>query len=91
MERSLLDRLAAGGGPFIIIAHSQGSMIAYDVLRRIKPPQFEIPLFITIGSPLGLQEVQDALRKWTGGTLPFPPCVERWLNVADRTRSRRIR
>ena len=84
MERSLLDRLAAGGGPFIIIAHSQGSMIAYDVLRRIKPPQFEIPLFITIGSPLGLQEVQDALRKWTGGTLPFPPCVERWLNVADR-------
>jgi hypothetical protein len=30
------------------------------------------------------QEVQDALRKWTGGTLPFPPCVERWLNVADR-------
>ena len=41
MERSLLDRLAAGGGPFIIIAHSQGSMIAYDVLRRIKPPQFE--------------------------------------------------
>ena len=84
MERSLLDRLAAGGGPFIIIAHSQGSMIAYDVLRRIKPPQLKIPLFITIGSPLGLQEVQDALRQWTGGSLPFPPCVDRWLNVADR-------
>ena len=84
MERSLLDRLAAGGGPFIIIAHSQGSMIAYDVLRRIKPPQLKISLFITIGSPLGLQEVQDALRQWTGGSLPFPPCVDRWLNVADR-------
>jgi hypothetical protein len=84
MERSLLDRLAAGGGPFIIIAHSQGSMIAYDVLRRIKPPQLKIPLFITIGSPLGLQEVQDALRQWTDGSLPFPPCVDRWLNVADR-------
>ena len=84
MERSLLDRLAAGGGPFIIIAHSQGSMIAYDVLRRIKPPQLKIPLFITIGSPLGLQEIQDALRQWTGGSLPFPPCVDRWLNVADR-------
>ena len=84
MERSLLDRLAAGGGPFIIIAHSQGSMIAYDVLRRIKPPQLKIPLLITIGSPLGLQEVQDALRQWTGGSLPFPPCVDRWLNVADR-------
>jgi subtilisin family serine protease len=84
MERSLLDRLVAGGGPFIIIAHSQGSMIAYDVLRRIKPPELKIPLFITIGSPLGLEEVQDALRQWTGGSLPFPPCVDRWLNVADR-------
>jgi len=84
MEQSLLDRLAAGGGPFIVIAHSQGSMIAYDVLRRLDPAQFKIPLFITIGSPLGLQEVQDALRQWTGGNLPFPPCVDRWLNVADR-------
>jgi len=84
MEQSLLDRLAAGGGPFIVIAHSQGSMIAYDVLRRLDPRQIRIPLFITIGSPLGLQEVQDALRQWTGGTLPFPPCVDRWLNVADR-------
>ena len=84
MEQSLLDRLAAGGGPFIVIAHSQGSMIAYDVLRRLDPGQFKIPLFITIGSPLGLQEVQDALRQWTGGSLPFPPCVDRWLNVADR-------
>ena len=37
MEQSLLDRLAAGGGPFIVIAHSQGSMIAYDVLRRLDP------------------------------------------------------
>lgn len=84
MEQSLLDRLAAGGGPFIVVAHSQGSMIAYDVLRRLDAAQVEIPLFITIGSPLGLQEVQDALRQWTGGNLPFPPCVKRWVNIADR-------
>ena len=31
----MLDRLEAGGGPFVVIAHSQGSMIAYDVLRRL--------------------------------------------------------
>ncbi len=84
MEQSLIDRLAAGGGPFIVIAHSQGTMIAYDVLRRLDPAEFKIPLFITLGSPLGMQEVQDALRQWTGGRLPFPPCVGRWLNVADR-------
>jgi subtilisin family serine protease len=84
MEQALLDRLQAGGGPFAVIAHSQGSMIAYDVLRRLDPAKFEIPLFVTIGSPLGLQEVQDVLRQWTGGTLPFPPCVKRWVNVAER-------
>lgn len=84
MEQSLLDRLAAGGGPFVVIAHSQGSMIAYDVLRRLDRTQIQVPLFVTVGSPLGMQEVQDMLRQWTGGTLPFPPCVGRWLNVADR-------
>jgi subtilisin family serine protease len=84
MEASFLDRLSAGGGPFVVIAHSQGSMIAYDVLRRLERTSAHVPLFITIGSPLGLAEVQDVLRQWTGGRLPFPPCVDRWLNVADR-------
>ncbi|WP_428660104.1 S8 family serine peptidase [Reyranella sp.] len=84
MEKSLLDRLMAGGGPFVIIAHSQGSMIAYDVLRRLQKEQIEVPLFLTIGSPLGIAEVQDVIRQWTGGGLPFPPCVERWVNIADR-------
>ena len=32
MRRSLLGRIAVGGGPFVVIGHSQGSMIAYDVL-----------------------------------------------------------
>lgn len=84
MEQSFVDRLAAGGGPFVVIAHSQGSLIAYDVLRRLDRARFHVPLFVTIGSPLGMQEVQDMLRQWTGGALPFPPCVDRWLNVADR-------
>ena len=84
MEKTVLDRLDAGGGPFVIIAHSQGSMVAYDVLRRLKKNDVEVPLFLTIGSPLGITEVQDAIRQWTGGGLPFPPCVKRWVNIADR-------
>lgn len=84
MEQSLKDRLAPGGGPFVVVAHSQGTMIAYDVLRQLDPREFQVPLFVTIGSPLGLQEVQDVLHQWTGGRLPFPPCVQRWVNVADR-------
>jgi hypothetical protein len=84
VEKTVLDRLDAGGGPFVIIAHSQGSMVAYDVLRRLKRTDVEVPLFLTIGSPLGMTEVQDAIRQWTGGGLPFPPCVKRWVNIADR-------
>ncbi len=87
MLDSVLERLRSGGGPFVVVAHSQGTMIAYDVLRRLSRDEITVPLFVTIGSPLGLAEVQDVFRVWTGvkrGKLPFPPCVERWVNVGDR-------
>lgn len=84
MEQSLLERLEPGGGPFVVIAHSQGSMIAYNVLRQLPKEQFDIRLFLTIGSPLGLQEVQDVFRRWIpGGNLVQPACVRHWVNVAD--------
>lgn len=85
MEAPLRERLLAGGGPFVVVGHSQGSMIAYDVLRQLSPDKVDVPLFLTIGSPLGLDEVQDVLRQWTGtkGRLPIPACVGRWINAAD--------
>lgn len=82
MESTLGERLAGGGGPFVVVAHSQGSMIAYDVLRRMT--DCDVRLLVTIGSPLGLDEVQDVFRQWIGGkTLPVPAGVARWVNVAD--------
>ena len=62
MEQTLIDRLSAGGGPFVIVAHSQGTMIAYEVLRHLDPAKVQVPLLVTIGSPLGLQEVQDVFK-----------------------------
>lgn len=85
MEQSLRERLDPGGGPFIVIGHSQGSMIAYHVLRQLEKAQFDVRLFVTIGSPLGIQEVQDVLQKIKPGLpLAVPECVDRWLNVAER-------
>lgn len=85
MEQSLRDRLDVGGGPFIVIAHSQGSMIAYHVLRQLQKDDCDVRLFITIGSPLGIQEVQDVLGKiGPGKPLAVPECVDQWLNVAER-------
>jgi subtilisin family serine protease len=84
MRDSLLERLRVNGGPFIVIGHSQGSMIAYDVLSSAEAKGFEIPLFVTLGSPLGITEVQDQIKRLTGQReLRVPACVGRWLNVAD--------
>ncbi|MGI4796413.1 MAG: S8 family serine peptidase [Janthinobacterium lividum] len=83
MTDALSARLRSGGQPFIVVAHSQGSMIAYDVLRRLKKKDCDVALFVTIGSPLGLQEVEDFFQK-DGGTLTVPDCVSAWYNFADR-------
>lgn len=84
MCESLRERIMAGGGPFVVIGHSQGSMIAYHVLRQL-PASVPVPLFLTIGSPLGLQEVRDRLPRLDGaGRLAMPSCVDRWVNVNDR-------
>jgi subtilisin family serine protease len=84
MRESVLERLRVGGGPFIVIGHSQGSMVAYDVLSSEEARDFEIPLFITIGSPLGIQEVRDQVKRLTKqAELKVPACVGHWLNVAD--------
>ncbi|MFY9609182.1 MAG: S8 family peptidase [Blastocatellia bacterium] len=84
MQQSLVERLNAGGGPFILIAHSQGTMIAYNVLRQISKNDCDVRLFVTIGSPLGLTEVKDVFRTWVpGGKLRKPDCVTRWVNVAE--------
>lgn len=83
MTDSLAERLSAGGDPFVVVAHSQGTMIAYEVLRHLDPAKFQVPLFVTIGSPLGMQEVQDVFKQWTGKKRLEPPaCVAKWVNVA---------
>ena len=66
MRESLRERLRAGGGPFIVISHSQGTMIAYTVLMENEFAKLDIPLFVTLGSPLGIDEVQDFIRDLTG-------------------------
>ncbi|WP_372191005.1 S8 family serine peptidase [Xanthomonas axonopodis pv. desmodiigangetici] len=84
MRESLAQRLRAGGGPFVVVAHSQGSMIAFDVLRQLKAADCEVSLFLTLGSPLGLPQVRSMFKRWTGTRkLPFPECVQRWINVAE--------
>ena len=51
--------------PLTIVAHSQGSVIAYEVLSDLAENQLTLDALITIGSPLGIREVQDFLQPGT--------------------------
>jgi hypothetical protein len=71
--------------PHILVSHSMGTVIAYDCLKRVKdcPP---VDGFVTIGGPLGIDEVQDRLQpEWTRRD-GFPHERNRgsWTNVYDR-------
>jgi hypothetical protein len=65
----------------VLVGHSQGTFIAYDILTSVPdcPP---IDGFMTIGSPLGVDEVQDRL-VWTRAN-GFPATLRGdWVNVFD--------
>ncbi len=67
----------------MLIAHSMGSIIAYDVLRLYEHSEsIEVEHFITIGSPLGLPIVAHKIRG-EFRTRKTPNNVRRWTNIAD--------
>ena len=85
MVQTVKDRIVTGGGPFVVVGHSQGSMVTYQALIELAQelPDLQVDLFLTIGSPLGLPQVTDVLHKWHGKTLPIPAAVTRWVNIAQ--------
>ncbi|CAN5876441.1 hypothetical protein BH23ACT10_BH23ACT10_19040 [soil metagenome] len=70
----------AVAGPVIVVTHSLGTVIAYDVLNEPAFAARDIRLWVTMGSPLGYSEVQDEITR----PLRVPAPVRRWTNVADR-------
>jgi len=76
MRAVLRAALDATDGPVVVLAHSLGTIIAYDVLRE---GARDVPLFLTVGSPLGVQEVQDLIAQ----PLEVPAGVRAWRNVSD--------
>lgn len=77
------------GYEICIIAHSMGSIVAYDVLNYIIPEN-EINTLITIGSPLGLPVVVSKIaaeqkRKYNGKSIMVTPpgITSNWFNIAD--------
>jgi hypothetical protein len=86
IRQRFIDKLAAAGmsKPHVVVSHSMGTVIAYDCLKRVAESP-AVDGLITIGSPLGLDEVQDKLQPgWTRRD-GFPhERVTAWVNQFDR-------
>lgn len=89
LREALIEEM---GSKIMLIAHSMGSIIAYDVLRDLgrENADVEIEHFVTIGSPLGLPHVKGKILKQR----TYDKRVQRvrtpsivtgsWKNYADR-------
>jgi len=71
----------------VVIAHSLGTVVAYDLLATDDTPR-PVTALITAGSPLGLPAVQRHLVGGTRGAKPRLPAIDadadpRWLNAYD--------
>lgn len=96
-RKVLMDELAnslvpLAGQEVMVIAHSMGSIIAYDVLRDLgrKQNPMAVAEFVTIGSPLGLPHVKGNIyeerKSYAGKEAVRTPTIVtgRWTNFADR-------
>ncbi len=87
VRKRLLTALQEGaqnGAPHIVVAHSLGTVITYDVLKNV-PGCPSIDGVVTFGSPLGLDEVQDQLGDgWSKEDgYPGETLTGEWVNVYD--------
>lgn len=64
----------------VIVSHSLGTVVAYEVLSR--RPDIKVPMWITLGSPLGLENIKVELRK-NGYGASKPESVLKWYNFSD--------
>lgn len=67
-----------------LVAHSMGSVIAYDVLRTLEreDPALRVEHLVTAGSPMGLAKVKLKFAA-EHGALRVPNNVSAWTNLAD--------
>lgn len=79
----VLKRAREQGEKIVLVTHSMGTLVAYDVLRNCADCPSVDTLF-TLGSPLGIKEVQDELVATDQKKVDFPAAkLGRWFNVYD--------
>ncbi len=79
----------ASNEPLILMGHSLGGVILYDMLSSPQsaglPSDLKVDAFLTVGSQSGLFEEMGLFEFENPGTAPTsgPECVKAWLNIFD--------
>jgi len=79
IRQRLRDAITGAGGSVVVVSHSLGTVVAYDVLSDPAFAARTVPAFVTLGSPLGYTEIQDVITK----PRQVPAPVRIWANFAD--------
>lgn len=74
----LVGASLAGDEPTVVVAHSLGTVVAYELLRQ-SVANLDIRALITLGSPLGLKTVRNYVKR----PLARPSGVRVWKNARD--------
>lgn len=86
LRQHIDDGVAAAltaGRDAVVVSHSLGTVVAYHLLSTQGVTRgWKTPLFVTLGSPLGISEVRKAVRG-SAGPLRCPPCAGAWFNAMD--------
>ncbi len=63
----------------VVVAHSLGTIVSYNLLTREgESNKWDVSLFMTLGSPLGITMIKDNLKP-----VRSPRCVAKWVNALD--------
>jgi hypothetical protein len=86
MLKAPLLAAAAGNNPVLLIAHSMGSVIAYDSLWELSRSSYadmRLDLLLTMGSPLGQSYMQHRLKGGDEtGAGRYPTNIRHWRNLS---------
>lgn len=63
----------------VVVSHSLGTIVAYALLSREgSAEKWQVPLFMTLGSPLAITMIKDSLKP-----IKTPAVVKKWVNALD--------
>jgi len=83
LRRILREPEVRAARPLAIVSHSLGTVVSYHVLSEPEFADIRVDHWLTLGSPLGIDEIRWLATRGEGHPAPMPPGVLRWTNIAD--------